>query len=47
MSRWQELVDNVLTNLETETPGADGFRVGRGVASLEFFSGPFCCGPAI
>ena len=27
MSRWQELVDNVLTNLETETPGADGFRV--------------------
>jgi hypothetical protein len=27
MSRWQELVDNVLTDLETETPGAHGFRV--------------------
>ena len=27
MSRWQELVDNLLTDLETETPGADGFRV--------------------
>jgi hypothetical protein len=27
MSRWQELVDNLITNLETETPGADGFRV--------------------
>ena len=27
MSRWRELVDNVLTNLETEIPGADGFRV--------------------
>ena len=26
-SRWQELVDNVLTNLETKAPGADGFRV--------------------
>jgi hypothetical protein len=26
MSRWQELVDNVLTDLQTETPGADGFR---------------------
>ena len=30
MSRWQELVDNVLTNLGTETPGADGFRVNIG-----------------
>jgi hypothetical protein len=27
MSRWQELVDNLLTNLETETPGADDFRM--------------------
>jgi hypothetical protein len=27
MSRWQELVDNLLTDLETETPGANGFRV--------------------
>jgi hypothetical protein len=27
MSRWQELVDNVLTNLETETPGAGDFRL--------------------
>ena len=27
MSRWQELVDNLLTDLETETPGADSFRV--------------------
>ena len=27
MSRWQELVDNLLTDLETEAPGADGFRV--------------------
>jgi hypothetical protein len=26
MSRWQELVDNLLTNLKTETPDADGFR---------------------
>ena len=26
MSRWQELVDNLLTDLETEAPGADGFR---------------------
>jgi hypothetical protein len=27
MSRWQELVGNLLTDLETEAPGADGFRV--------------------
>jgi hypothetical protein len=27
MSRWRELVDNLLTNLETATPGADSFRV--------------------
>jgi hypothetical protein len=27
MSRWQEVVDNLLTDLETETPGAAGFRV--------------------
>jgi hypothetical protein len=27
MSRWQELVDNLLTDLETETPGANSFRV--------------------
>jgi hypothetical protein len=27
MSRWQELVDNLLTDLEMETPGADDFRV--------------------
>jgi sulfiredoxin len=27
MRRWQELVDNLLTDLETETPGADDFRV--------------------
>jgi hypothetical protein len=27
MSRWQELLDNLLTDLETETPGADSFRV--------------------
>jgi hypothetical protein len=27
MSRLQELVDNLLSNLDTETPGADGFRV--------------------
>ena len=27
MSRWQELVDNLLTDLETETPGADHFRM--------------------
>jgi hypothetical protein len=27
LSRWQELVDNLLTDLETETPGADDFRV--------------------
>jgi hypothetical protein len=27
MSRWQELVDNLLTDLETKTPSADGFRV--------------------
>ncbi|WP_088518353.1 hypothetical protein [Rhodoplanes sp. JGI PP 4-B12] len=27
MSRWQELVDNVLTDLQTETPGAGAFRV--------------------
>jgi acyl-CoA-binding protein len=27
MTRWQELVDNLLTDLETETPGADDFRV--------------------
>jgi hypothetical protein len=26
MSRWRELVDNLLTDLETEAPGADGFR---------------------
>ena len=26
MSRWQELVDNLLTDLETEARGADGFR---------------------
>ena len=26
MSRWQELVDNLLTNLKTETPGTDDFR---------------------
>jgi hypothetical protein len=26
MSRWQKLVDNLLTDLETETPSADGFR---------------------
>jgi|SRR5690349_11815210 len=27
MSRWQELVDNLLTDLKTESPSADGFRV--------------------
>ena len=27
MSRWQQLVDNLLTDLEMETPGADDFRV--------------------
>jgi hypothetical protein len=27
LSRWQELVDNLLTDLATETPGADDFRV--------------------
>jgi hypothetical protein len=27
MSRWRELVDNLLTDLKTEAPGADGFRV--------------------
>jgi hypothetical protein len=27
MSRWRELVANLLTDLKTETPGADGFRV--------------------
>jgi hypothetical protein len=27
MSRWQELVDNLLTDLRTEIPDADGFRV--------------------
>ena len=27
MSRWQELVDNLLTDLATETPGANDFRV--------------------
>jgi hypothetical protein len=26
MSRWQEVVDNLLTDLETATPGADDFR---------------------
>ena len=26
MSRWQKLVDNLLTDLETETPGAANFR---------------------
>src|SRR6516162_6371212 len=27
MSRWQELVDNLLVDLEIEIPGADDFRV--------------------
>jgi hypothetical protein len=27
MSRWQGLVDNLLTDLETTNPGADSFRV--------------------
>jgi len=27
MSRWQELVDNVLTDLKTESPRTNGFRV--------------------
>ena len=27
MSRWQDIVDNLLTHLETETPGANGFRL--------------------
>ena len=27
MNRWQKLVDNLLTDLETETPGAADFRV--------------------
>jgi hypothetical protein len=27
MSRWQVLVDNLLADLEIETPGADDFRV--------------------
>ena len=27
MSRWQKLVDNLLTDLETETPGAADLRV--------------------
>jgi hypothetical protein len=27
MSRWQELVDNLLSDLEMETPGANDFRV--------------------
>ena len=27
MSRWGELIDSLLADLETETPGAEGFRV--------------------
>jgi hypothetical protein len=27
MSRWREHVDNLLSDLQTETPGAGGFRV--------------------
>jgi hypothetical protein len=27
MSRWGELIDNLLADLETENPGAEGFRV--------------------
>jgi len=27
MSRWRELIDNLLADLETETPSAKGFRV--------------------
>jgi hypothetical protein len=27
MSRWGEIIDNLLADLETETPGAEGFRV--------------------
>ena len=27
MSRWQELVDNVLTDLKTESPRTNGFRL--------------------
>jgi hypothetical protein len=27
MSRWQDIVDNLLTHLETETPGANGLRL--------------------
>ena len=27
MSRWQDIVDNLLTHLETETPGSNGFRL--------------------
>jgi hypothetical protein len=27
MSRWQQLVDNLLTDMEIEIPGADDFRV--------------------
>ena len=35
MSRWQELVDNLLTDLETETPGADHFRIGHKIWEAE------------
>jgi hypothetical protein len=27
MTRWGEVIDNLLADLETETPGAEGFRV--------------------
>ncbi len=27
MSRWRGVIDNLLADLEAETPGADGFRV--------------------
>ena len=27
MSRWGELIDSLLSDLQTETPGAEGFRV--------------------
>jgi hypothetical protein len=27
MSRWQEVIDNLLGDLEPEVPGAEGFRV--------------------
>jgi len=27
MSRWQSIIDSLFTDLETETPGVEGFRI--------------------